>query len=61
MYGYVVAKFSRMGRLPHFFSYGAPPTRGAEAPLKSFILLPQIERKRSEAYSVINLAVERKL
>ena len=29
MYGHVITKFSRMGRLPHFLSYGAPPTRGA--------------------------------
>ena len=24
----VITKFSRMGRLPHFLSHGAPPTRG---------------------------------
>ena len=24
VYGHVITKFSRMGRLPHFFSYGAP-------------------------------------
>ena len=29
VYGHVITKFSGMGRLPHFFSYGAPPTRGA--------------------------------
>ena len=29
VYGHVITKFSRMGRLPHFFSYGVPPTRGA--------------------------------
>ena len=29
MYGYVITKFSGMGRLPHFLSYRAPPTRGA--------------------------------
>ena len=23
MYGHVITKFSRMGRLPHFLSYGA--------------------------------------
>ena len=23
-YGHVITKFSRMGRLPHFLSYGAP-------------------------------------
>ena len=26
-YGHVITKFSRMGRLPHFLTYGAPPTR----------------------------------
>ena len=25
-YGHVITKFSRMGRLPHFLSYGAPST-----------------------------------
>ena len=29
VYGHVITKFSRMGRLPHFLSYGAPSTRGA--------------------------------
>ena len=29
VYGHVITKFSRMGRLPHFLSYGAPPMRGA--------------------------------
>ena len=27
MYGHVITKFSRMGRLPHFLSYGAPKHR----------------------------------
>ena len=26
-YGHVITKFSLMGRLPHFLTYGAPPTR----------------------------------
>ena len=30
VYGHMITKFSRMGRLPHFLSYGAPPTRGAK-------------------------------
>ena len=29
VYSHVITKFSRMGRLPHFLSYGAPPTRCA--------------------------------
>ena len=29
VYGQVITKFSRMGRLPHFLSYGAPSTHGA--------------------------------
>ena len=31
VYGLVITKFSGMGRLPHFFSYGAPPTRASRA------------------------------
>ena len=27
VYGHVITKFSGMGRLPHFLSYGAPPMR----------------------------------
>ena len=35
VYGRVITKFSRTGNLPHFLSYGAPPTRAARgAPLK---------------------------
>ena len=29
VYGHVITKFSQMGRLPHFLSYGAPLMRGA--------------------------------
>ena len=29
VYGHVITKFSRMGRLPHFLSYGALPSRVA--------------------------------
>ena len=29
VYGHVITKFSRMGRLPHFLTYGAPCTHGA--------------------------------
>jgi len=28
--GHVITKFSGIGRLPHFLSCGAPPTRGAK-------------------------------
>ena len=31
LYGHVITKFSGMGRLPHFLSYGAPPTRALRA------------------------------
>ena len=27
----MITKFSGMGRLPHFLSYGAPPTRASRA------------------------------
>ena len=30
-YGHVITTFSRMGRLPHFLSYGAPTTRALRA------------------------------
>ena len=30
VYGHVITKFSRIGRLPHFLSYGAPPMGGAK-------------------------------
>ena len=54
-YGHVITKFSRMGRLPHFLSYGAPSTRALRAggaPLKSLKSLKslQIERKRSKEH-----------
>ena len=29
VYGHVTTTFCRMGRLPYFLSYGAPPMRGA--------------------------------
>ena len=32
VYGHVITKFSRMGRLLHFLSYGAPPTPRRFAP-----------------------------
>ena len=38
VYGHVITKFSRMGRLPQFLSYGAPPTR--EAPRWSSAIKP---------------------
>ena len=31
VYGHVITKFSLMGRLPHFLSYGTPPTRALRA------------------------------
>ena len=33
-YGHVITKFSRMGRLPHFLSYGAPSSRGLRPRVK---------------------------
>ena len=35
VYGHVITKFSRMSSLPHFLSYGAPPTRGASSAIKN--------------------------
>ena len=31
VYGHMITKFSGMGRLPHFLSYGAPSTRALRA------------------------------
>ena len=31
VYGHVITKFSGIGRLPHFLSYGASPTRAPRA------------------------------
>ena len=39
VYGHVITKFSRMGRLPHFFSYGAPPMRTAQSAMRGALLL----------------------
>ena len=30
-YSHLITKFSQMGRLPHFLSYGAPSTRALHA------------------------------
>ena len=38
VYGHVITKFSRMGRLAHFLSYGVPPTRGAKRRYKTTVL-----------------------
>ena len=35
VYSHVMTKFSQMGRLPHFLSYGAPTIRGANRELTS--------------------------
>ena len=35
VYGRVITKFSRIGRLPHFLRYGTPPTRGAKLRARS--------------------------
>ena len=44
VYGHVITKFSRMGRLPHFLSYGAPPTRGAKRRKWSFAMMKRSEK-----------------
>ena len=38
VYGHVITKFSGMGRLPHFLSYGALPTRALRARWSSAII-----------------------
>ena len=46
-YGYVITKFSRMGRLPHFLSHGAPSTRAprARVELRYYQLLHPFAKK----------------
>ena len=41
VYGHVITKFSGMGRLPHFLSYGAPPTRAPRARVELRYECPQ--------------------
>ena len=44
VYGHVITKFSRIGRLPHFLKYGVPPTRGASLRTQRQV---RITRKRA--------------
>ena len=52
VYGHLITKFSRMGRLPRFLSYGALPTRGASRRAWSPLWhrchgdIPQFERRQ---------------
>ena len=41
-YGHVITKFSRIGSLPHFLSYGAPSTRALRA---------RVELRYKQSYS----------
>ena len=47
-YGHVITKFSRMGRLPHILSYGAPSTRAlrARVELRYELNEPKQQKKR---------------
>ena len=45
MYGHVITKFSGSGRLPHFLSYGALPTRALRA---------RVELRYNQLYSFID-------
>ena len=48
VYGHVITKFSRMGRLPHFPNYEAPPTHGASRrPWSSAIILLSINSRKT--------------
>ena len=44
-YGHMITKFSRMGRLPHFLSYGAPSTSARRARVE--LRYKTLEQKRS--------------
>ena len=59
VYGHVITKFSRMGRLPQFLSYGAPPTRGSKrrggAPLLNLLIFWRSRcRRRNLRSSYLN-------
>ena len=44
-YGHMITKFSRMGRLPHFLSYGAPSTSARRVRVE--LRYKTLEQKRS--------------
>ena len=59
VYGHVITKFSRMGRLPQFFSYRAAPTRGSKrrggAPLLNLLIFLRSRcRRRNLRSSYLN-------
>ena len=54
VYGHVIAKFSRMGRLPHFLKYGAPPTRGASLRTQRQVRITRKRASNSPVALVIN-------
>ena len=56
VYGHVITKFSRMGRLPHVLSYGAPAWSSANNNNNN-IALKEIEKKRR--YKDLGLEIQR--
>ena len=50
VYGHVITKFSRMGRLPHFLSYGAPRSAARGASLWWNCQRSAIRAKNSDPY-----------
>ena len=55
-YGHVITKFSRMGRLPHFLSYGAPSTRAWSSAISRFVTLHFRDRRRAQLRSVAEIS-----
>ena len=49
VYGHVITKFSRMGRLLHFVTHGAPPTRFARESSANWYYLKVNEKKVYES------------
>ena len=67
VYGHVTTTFCRMGRLPYFLSYGAPPTRGASREVEllyyhviAFIIISKVfvESHDCSPYSVHSVEAE---
>ena len=60
-YGHVITKFSRMGRLPNFLTYGAPPTLARFAHGWSSTNIVQIKQWNRLFSWILNFALSLKI
>ena len=58
VYDHVITKFSRMGRLPHCLSYGAPPTRGASRRAWSSAIKQQVRDIGSKFLNNVEISAQ---